>query len=701
MKRLLARWHQCRVGGDDRGATLVLVLVLVTVMAVGLAALLTMADTSVRATIGLRDQSGSAADADGATEAAVNTIRNSSFAGDGPCFGASSRLQLHDFGGTGRSATVTCSADPSRVLIQCPSLSNCNRPGSAILTLGSVPGEDGLNVKDLTGSGLKVHGTVFSNSGIDVENGKLISNNKVYARGACSGSITSVPAPATCNYGATPNALGNDPNYAPDLATAPAYRPMSGAGSPGAQCTAKGPNSVISFDPGYYDDAAALSAMMAGNSACKHSTWWFKPGAYYFDFHNADANANPLLGSGPNLWTIDDGYLVAGTPVNAAGATIASPPVPAAIPGSCANPILSASAVGVQFVFGGSSQFAVKAGQAEICGSYHVNRPPVAVYGLKSGAETTTPVSLTPAAVPNAGGYTSATSAALSTADGTAATWKSAKTNDSTTLTMTGFAPATAIPAGSVLQSAKLKLTHRHASTSSSDNLTAVVTPSGGTAVTGAAAVSLTGGTTFQAQTIDLDLARTDAIAKAVHDGTFTGATVALTTKLPANKDTEDLDAVSLELTYTAPALRAGSGCVTGTPYLGGGSSSCALISTINNSGNQFYVQGTTYAPKAAIDLTLNNAAEQVFRFGVVSRVLWLKLTGSFTYSGPVIEVPDDSPGFAVSVYLSTFVCSGSGDCPTTGEPAIRSRVAYVDADPGAPAPGHRQVVVLSWSSRR
>ena len=104
--------------------------------------------------------------------------------------------------------------------------------------------------------------------------------------------------------------------------------------------------------------------------------------------------------------------------------------------------------------------------------------------------------------------------------------------------------------------------------------------------------------------------------------------------------------AVQLDLTYVAPAWRAANGCVTATPYTGSPGASCALITSVNNAGNLFYVQGTTYAPGAVVDITLNNAAEQVFRFGVVARSLWTKLTGSFSYTGVVIEVPDDSPGF-------------------------------------------------------
>jgi hypothetical protein len=137
---------------------------------------------------------------------------------------------------------------------------------------------------------------------------------------------------------------------------------------------------------------------------------------------------------------------------------------------------------------------------------------------------------------------------------------------------------------------------------------------------------------------------------------------------------------------------------VTATPYTGVGSSACALVSTVNNAGGKFYVQGTTYAPKAAIDITLNNVAEQVFRFGVIARSLWVKATGSFSYAGPVIEVPDDSPGFVFSVFLTVYVCPGAGTCGTTGAVALRVKVAFVDADPSIPTPGRRQVAVLSWS---
>jgi len=672
MKR---RWK-----GDDTGAALPLVLVLVTVIAVVLGALLSFADTSVRTTVNLRDQAASAYTADGALQAGINAIRNSRFTGAAGehCFGGSDTLTLPNFGGSG-SAAVSCTADPAKVLIQCPSLSVCNRPGSAILTLGTG-GEDGLNIQQPTGSSFKVHGIVYSNSNIRVVNGSLDTNTAVYARGACAGTIRSTPAPS-CSYGGS--ALGADPGYAPALTSVPPRQALP-------PCTKAG--SLVTFQPGFYDDAAGLSAMMSSSSKCKDSTWWFTPGTYYFDFHNSAAVRPPSLPGGDDLWTIDNGFLVAGTPVDESGRIIAKPPVPATIPGACDNPIEDAKATGVQFVFGGDSRLAVKAGQAEICGTYSANRPPVALYGLTSGAEAPVTATLTPTGTPG-GSFTTAPPGSLSTVDGTVAAWaNTAGGPQSATVTATGYAPPAAIPAGSILKSAQVRVVHGNDSGATQDDLAVQVTPAGGTAG-GPYKVPSYSDNVLHTDSVDI----TDLLAQRVYDGTFTGAQLRYTASVK-HTGTEQVDALQLVLDYTPPALRAESGC---TQLTYPSSAACALVTAVNNSGNRFYVQGTTYAPKAVLDVTLNNATEPIFRFGVVARSLWVKKTGSVTFTGPVIEVPDDSPGFVFGVYLAAYVCPGAGTCAPSGTPWARARVAYVDGDPTNPVPGARQVSVLSWSGNR
>lgn len=679
-----------RALAGDGGSSMVLVLIIVTVLAVSLAALLSLVNTNVRATVGLRGQAAAEYASDGALQAAINGIRNSTYNGGSGqrCFGATDTLSLPGFTDPD-SAAVTCTADPAKVLIQCPSLSRCNRPGAAILTLGRVTGEDGVNIQQPTGSTFRVHGTVFSNTTINVVNGSLTTNARVYARGACTGTIVSTPAPS-CSYGSTANPIGDDPGYLPAAATVPARRALPA-------CTTQ--SSVVTFQPGYYDDAVGLSAMMAGNSACRHSTWWFTPGTYYFDFHNSGANTNPLLSAGANVWTVDDGYLVAGRPVDAGGAVLAAPPVPAVIPGSCQNPINSASAVGVQFIFGGDSQFAIKSGRAEICGTYSAATPPVAVYGLKTGAETTTALTgaaaLKMTSVVAAGEF--ANPANITNADGVNAVW--AKTNSNTqtgTVTVRGYAPPAAVPAGSVLQSAALRVVHGNTAGSDKDALSVQLSPTGGTPFT--VTVPAYSDTAMHTDVIDVSQSRTGTLAQLVYAGTLADAQLRYSATLKHQGD-ERVDSIQLELSYTPPALRAQSGCVATGPYLGVGNSAvCAMFTSVNNSGNLIYVQGTTYLPLAVVDVTLNNVAQQVFRFGIIARSLWVKETGSFTYAGPVIEVPDDSPGYSFSVYLSAYLCPGAGSCTPAGTPALRAKVAYIDADPVTPVAGQRQVVVLSWT---
>ena len=680
--------------GDDSGAALVLALIVLMVLAIGVSALLSFADTSERTTVQLRTQAATAYNADGAVQAAINDIRKGTYnksAGQSCFSNGSDTLVLPNFYGAD-SAAVQCTADPASVVpIACPSVAQCNRPGSAILTLGNIPGEDGIHITPLNSSSpFKVHGVIFSNSNINVTSGSLSTNTAVYARGACSGTIVSTPS-AQCSYAAA-NSLGNDPNYASDAATVPAYQPMPA-------CTT--PNSVVTFNPGYYDDAAALTLMMKGNSACRHSVWWFKPGTYYFDFHNTE---NPLLGSGDDSWTVNDGYLVAGTP--AAGA--ASPPVPPTIPGSCVSPVTSATAVGVQFIFGGDSQLAVKAGQAEICGTYRTTKLPIAVYGVKSGSETTTVLSgastLKLTSVISPGTFTNAANAAA--ADGALATWVNAAAGTKTgTMTLGGYAPSPVIPPGSLLRSATLRVVHANTAGATTDSDTVTITPTGGAAFS--VPVPTYAGSATHTDLIDLYGGGTSTLAAFVHSNGLSGAAM-LYTATVKHPGTEQVDSIQLDLSYTAPAFRAEDGTISGAanclaakPYTGTGSGTCALLMSVNTSGNKFYIQGTTYAAKAVLDITLNNVAAQVFRFGVISRSLFVKETGSFSYNGVVIEVPDDSPGYAFGVFLNAYVCQGASTCSAAGPVRLRAKVAVIDSTPDAPIAGQRQIAVESWSDQR
>jgi hypothetical protein len=146
-------------------------------------------------------------------------------------------------------------------------------------------------------------------------------------------------------------------------------------------------------------------------------------------------------------------------------------------------------------------------------------------------------------------------------------------------------------------------------------------------------------------------------------------------------------------------AVPAQSGCVVATPYPTTG---CAAITAENQAASKLYVQGTAYLPNAALNIALNNPSGQVFSSGVIARTLVLKPTVNANLAGPVIGIPDDRPvGARVVVYLTVYVCPGSGTCTTaTGTARIRAKVGILDPT-GVAVAGARQITVYSWSLLR
>lgn len=385
----------------DDGATLVIVLVIVMVLAVSLSALLSFADTGERATVAMRSQAATQAEAEAAIDVAVNTLRRSTYDNNPGenCFGASNTLTLSNLapaaagGGGYDSAAVSCSPDPNSGAAGAPAYSSTNRPANAILTLGqNNPGEDGF-VATLLNKPLQVRGSVVSDSTISVSHDTLqVSSGGVFATAGCTGAIS--PACQT-------RPAATDPGYASESLASLVNRTPTG-------CTQSG--SLVTFTPGRYTSAAALNAMMSASSPCRNSVWWFTPGTYYFDFQDN----NPSGKTTAHQWVVDSGTLVAGTPARGA----ARPSVPASVPGACASPLTSRTP-GVQFVFGGDSQLQVGNAQAEICAGYNAAAPPIAVYGVRPQASLPAGVHAESGCVTQVGygapGHTKDTCAVLST----------------------------------------------------------------------------------------------------------------------------------------------------------------------------------------------------------------------------------------------------------------------------------------------
>jgi hypothetical protein len=710
---------------EDRGTALILVLFIVTVIGLAGAALLTFSDTSIRTTLALRDQAGNAYNADGAAQVAINSL--STGKGFAPalfknatgttCYGTSGTLDLRNFyPGTGglngtapSSASVTCLADPETGINgTVVPITGANRPGQAIMTLGQTS-EVGINVEAPSTSPFSVKGPVTSNSTINVAPGATLqSTAAVTAHTGCLGSGIIVSNPTkVCNAPITP-----DPGYASEAATVvPTYQDVPA-------CSI----GVVTFYAGYYDDANALTTLMDSTGPCAGRTWWFTPGTYYFDFHNNTDDSDVYRGSGTgsgrtaNRWAITSGNLVAGTPVDSNGTVIGSPGGSPTIPGSCQNPIKSTTAAGVQFIFGGDSQLALGgSAKAEICGTYSDTKPPIALYGVKLGAATTTTLfgpgsalklSAVPASQPP---FVNPTN--IIADDNSSATWvKGNASLESSTVTGSGYAPPSAIPAGSIVKSAVIRVKHGNSSGyvttgGNKDSLTLTFTPTGGTAIP--LTPTLNPGLGLVTDSIDIFGGGTSDFVKFVHKNGFTGASMAYKATLK-HQGTESLDAMQIDISYVAPAFRAENistispSCMNQT-YTRSSGSACAVLSTSISTmpfTGAFYIQGTTYTPLAAIDLTLSNATQQVLRFGIISRSLWVK-TASFSYTGPLIEIPDDTTGDngAPIVFLTVYVCPArtTSSCSTDAGAVTALRVKARIDDVTPPS----KMTILSWSNLR
>ncbi|WP_182380185.1 hypothetical protein [Nocardioides sp. WS12] len=725
-------------------------IIIVTVVAVVTGLVLTRGDGSLRATIALRDAARSSYAADGAAQVAINALRTGYNTGTGEptpwyytnavgtgCFGyngsggsttplntlAVNNVIPKETGDTqsAMSAAVECEAeDATGEQGSAVPINSSNKPGNAILTLGTSGAEDGFTFKtNGSGAAFRVKGGIWSNSTIFRDNnGNLESSESIRAHTGCTPIAAMIAPVVNCSASTTA-----DPNYQSDLDIAGTGIPT--LQTPPASCPNNG---TVTLSPGYYDDVTKLNALTNTNSQCFIH---LQPGPYYFDFHNNSVDTlfdSDIAAGGGNVWTIGSRKTVIGGTLTA----------DTTVPGRCVNPIDDVNAAGVQLIFGGDSRMLIEANgqdtEVEFCATYHTSRPPIAIYGQKTGTATLTDVSggsaltvktgTTPTvtAAGTHGTFTGATPPNLQSVDGDQATdanlavWRRTTTNagnQTRSITMNGFETGTSLPKGTVLKSAVLKVTHRNTSTGSGQVNRVTLTPTGGSALTTTALPARANLTT---DTVDLaTLGSTwGAFQQRVHDFGYTGADVnfesTLTTATSTGGPTPvitpqvaQLDAVRLEMTYYLPGLRGQTTAAipSNTVATVGGA---AVVQLLGNS-TTFYVQGTTYTPLAKIDLSLNNLDESVFRFGVIARSLVVFETGSFSFPGAVIELPDNSPGFGFEttlVRLKVYLCPGvtSGCTAGTGEFALEARVKVFDTG-GVPGPPNRQISVLNWSHQR
>lgn len=738
---------------DEEGAILVLALIITTVVAVVTGTLLTLTGGGFLATISLRQVAGASTAAASAAQVAVNDLVNGSAAPSSDvsfaqgfttpwvfdnnidqtgCFGSSGDLNRDPTHVTPRanlvlpniapatgsqtaatSARVECAAVPgtgilgSGVGVSVGSGSGdgsgtggggsggINTTARALTLLGTGPisNGDGLLAKP-QGNGnqntLRIGGSSAINGSIEVDNGTLFSSGTLWAQNGCnyvSQGLIVAPLGLDCAHAAVP-----DPGYSPntDLPTVGlTYQPMP------AGCE---------FAPGYYNDAAALTAKV--NTGCRGQTVTFDPGTYYFDFQNkaagtAFSSAAVSSSGSEDMWTIDN-TITGGQPTGSS-----------TVPGRCKSPITSKSAQGVQFVFGGDSRiFLGPSANVELCGTYSATSTPPALFGLNSGGSAvlqapggTSPTTVTPT------GFTTATGTpvtALSAPnDGSSLTWSGAA-RSSASIVMSGMV-ASPIPAGSMLKSAVLTLRHTESPTSGAKS--AQVTPSLKVKIGSAAATATANQPTGQASLANETIDVTSDLAAAVDSGTLGDPQFTFTETAGSAAATASVDYAQLTLTYYPPTLRAQTDGGLGSTNCVAAGTSCPLISSGTNWGGTFVVDGVTYLPTGYLSIDPGNGSGALvsFKYGLIARGMAMKGQPQYQFGSPIVEIPENGPGFgnnATVVDLKVYLCVAASTCSSGGTLALTVRVMLTDnIDPTTQTvtftPGQRRVNILSWSEQR
>jgi len=340
------------VGRGEDGAALVIALTMIAVVAVVLVSILSYTGTSLRAAAAVRTDRQRFFAADGAVEAAIQNLRNDPDLGytDKPTCDFSMPVQ-----GDQPAASVSCTPQSPEIRSGGQGETGADQPLYSILTLGRAAnqnpdlntdafnfwdfdtwiqwggkGEQGIYnrpiFESLAGTAT-LKGGVFSNSNIVSNRGTLLiqpGTGTFKSRQTCNAVKGGVITPGctvvgypAADGGYADDGQGVDPRYPSriDLQGVPAKQtvPTCPAGS-----------ALVAFEPGWYDDAAALSNLTRDCKGPdgKGADFWFKPGLYYFDFRNA-GNVTCTDGSRPHQWCVGYGAsnprVVGGTPLGPEG----------------------------------------------------------------------------------------------------------------------------------------------------------------------------------------------------------------------------------------------------------------------------------------------------------------------------------------------------------------------------------------------
>jgi len=631
---------RCR---GERGATLVLVLVILAVFGLVLVAVASFGATEIRAGVAYRTQRQRAVAAEGAVNGAINYLRADLVRGrEGVA------CPTFDFPFEEGTAHVTCTPRSGSGKEGFEEPDAATLAGYALVTTSGLTGypagpNDGIYAN---GNGIVTFGgPVISNSTVTMDHpvGTLSTDDALVVSGACNGNV--VGNPLRCNLGRGIPEPGGGP--ATDPAPGTLWSSSVQSRPPDGSVVCDATTKVATMSPGTFTAPPDLTV------DC--DVLWMRPGDYYLDFLTS------------TTWSV--GYrLIGGTPSGWDPAQKDQTP-PTYDPAHRAGGACDPAGPGVHLVFGGDSVLlATSKAYVELCGGpAGPSRLPIVIYGRK-GPTTATARSATyrPAAPP----VTDPRLAAVDH-DGGPATYTSVTlgSKGSRTTTLTGYGLSD-VPAGSTLTKATVRVSHGEVTDDGKALAEATVTVKVGSATLCSADLPLRPTVT------------TDAFSCALPPWTAPADATATLTFTAKSKQTAtvSLDGAELDLEWAEPGLRAQA---MGLPFLrlqsGGGNSA------------MFFVRGTVYAPRGSVDLGFKNNNGVAFTDGAVLHSLRaVNIPPSQEWDPFSVATPSPSP----ITYDDRKV---SLTATIDGVRQVRAVVLFADdkgRDPG------RSVSVLGWIAR-
>jgi Tfp pilus assembly protein PilX len=332
--------------GEEGGATLVIVLILISVFGLIISGLLTEGGVSVKFTSTVSAHEASVYAADAGVSIGIQQVRQRNEL----CPDVSSTPQTIPLDPdtakiNGQSVTVTCQGTSGSAL---------GARGYALIVTSTAAGA----LSTQSGKAKSIQGPVYVNGGLDLKKDVNIERGFFYQQAGAHSCALNDPAPSgvnivngtttgyayACRSTPAPDVPPGSPGSAPDKLGAwpvDGHRPPESktSGSPASTCTV--------WYPGLYESPPVLAS---GNN-------YFASGVYYFDF-DGQFTVNEKLWAGERATGPGGAYIEQ----------------PAFAPPTCAVdpagvPDSGISGKGAEFAFGKSARFFVgKTGQAEIFG---------------------------------------------------------------------------------------------------------------------------------------------------------------------------------------------------------------------------------------------------------------------------------------------------------------------------------------------